>query len=160
VNRGAGAIPRRANPEFRNMIDRLRPILLATAMAAAFPMHATAQADFIKGVYLSSEELCAQAKKDGLQTVIEAGNTLLTPRGIEGIEYNCDFVEVTKAARAPAWAVTAICQEPGYVFPDVLSLTEMSPTQYDLVSVKPADEESGVAGNSGSYFLCEGVEMP
>lgn len=120
---------------------------------------ALADADFIKGVYLSSEALCAQAKKEGLQTVIEAGNVILTSRGLESIEYNCEFVQVTKATRSPAWAVTAICQEPGYLFPDVLSIVEMNETQFDLVSVKPAGEE-GDSGNSGSYYFCPDVPLP
>lgn len=120
---------------------------------------AQADADFIKGVYLESAELCAQAKKDSLQTVIEAGNTILTSNGIESIEYNCEFVQVTKATRAPAWLINAICQEPGYLFPDVLSLTQMNDTQVDIVSVKPTGEESD-SGNGGSYYLCEGVALP
>lgn len=131
---------------------------IASLILAASAGQALAEADFVKGVYLSSEELCAQAKKDDLQTVIESGNVLLTSRGLESIEYNCEFVQVTKATRSPTWAITAICSEPGYVFPDVLSITEMSPTQFDLVSVKPEDEEGG--GNSGSYYLCDGVEAP
>jgi hypothetical protein len=120
---------------------------------------AQADADFIKGVYLQSAELCAQAKKETLQTVIEAGNLILTSRGIESIEYNCEFLQVTKATRSPAWLINAICQEPGYLFPDVLSVTEMNETQFDLVSVKPTDEASG-AGNNGSYFRCDGVDLP
>ncbi len=106
-----------------------------------------------------SEALCAQAKSDTLQTVIEAGNVVLTARGLDSIEYNCEFLQVTRATRAPAWLVNALCQEPGYLFPDVLSVPEMSPTQLDLVSVKPADPDGG-GGNSGSYFLCDGVTMP
>ena len=39
-----------------------------------FASAAHADADFIKGVYLQTAELCAQAKTDSLQTVIEAGN--------------------------------------------------------------------------------------
>ena len=62
-----------------------------------FSTAAQADTDFIKGVYLQTEELCAQAKKDSLQTVLEAGNTMLSSRGIESIEYNCEFVQVTKA---------------------------------------------------------------
>ena len=81
---------------------------------------------------------------------------MLTARGLDSIEYNCEFLQVTKATRSPAWLVNAICQEPGYLFPDVLSVTQMNPTQLDLVSVKPADPDGG-GGNSGSYFLCEGV---
>lgn len=130
-------------------------VLLAAALGAA-PAFAE---DMIDGVYLESEELCEQARKESLQTVLEAGNTMLTARGIEAIEYNCEFVQVLKATRTPAWLVQAICEEPGYIQPDVLSLTRMSPTQIDLVSVKPADPESG-GGNGGSYFLCEGVSAP
>ena len=110
-------------------------------------------------MYLESEALCAQAKKDTLQRVIEAGNVVLTARGLDSIEYNCEFLQVAKATRSPAWLVNAICQEPGNLFPDVLSVTQMNPTQLDLVSVKPADPNGG-GGNSGSYFLCEGVAEP
>ena len=131
--------------------------LIALGLSAAA---AKADADFIKGVYLQTEALCAEAKKDGLQSVIEAGNVILTSRGLESIEYNCEFLVVTKANRAPAWAVTAICQEPGYLSPDVLSITEMNETQYDIVSVKPVKEEEGGGGNSGSYYLCQGVPLP
>ncbi len=115
--------------------------------------------DFISGVYLQSEELCQQAKTETIQAVIEAGNVLLTARGIEGIEFNCEFLEVKKATRAPAWLVHAICQEPGYVFPDVLSVTQLSPTQIDVVSVVgPGDD--AMPTNTASYQFCEGVAAP
>ncbi|WP_083918593.1 hypothetical protein [Mesorhizobium metallidurans] len=136
----------------------LRSSLCISMLVAASP--APAAEDFIEGVYLQSEDLCAQAKKDTLRTVIEAGNIVLSARGLESIEYNCEFLEITKATRSPSWAVTAICQEPGYLFPDVLSVTQMSPKQVDLVSVRPVDDESEASGNSGSYFLCDGVALP
>ncbi|MCV3208413.1 hypothetical protein OHD62_28010 [Mesorhizobium sp. YC-39] len=136
----------------------LRSSLCISILVAASP--APAAEDFIEGVYLQSEDLCAQAKKDTLQTVIEAGNIVLSARGLESIEYNCEFLEITKATRSPSWAVTAICQEPGYLFPDVLSVTQMNPKQIDLVSVRPVDDESEASGNSGSYFLCDGVALP
>lgn len=69
-------------------------------------------------------------------------------------------MQISKATISPSWAVTAICQEPGYVFPDVLSVTRMSATQLDLVSVRPVDDESEASGNSGSYYLCEGIALP
>ena len=98
-------------------------------------------------------------KKGLVESIIEAGNTILTSHGIESIEYNCEFLQVTKATLSPAWLVNAVCQEPGYLFPDVLSIVEMSSTQMDLVSVKPVDPESG-GGNGGSYYLCDGVALP
>ncbi|MEO5759388.1 MAG: hypothetical protein ABIQ51_21300 [Mesorhizobium sp.] len=136
----------------------LRKSLCVSMFVAASP--AVAADDFIKGIYLQSEDLCAQAKKDTLQTLIEAGNVVLSATGLQGVEYNCEFVQITKATRSPSWAVTAICQEPGYVFPDVLSVTQLNPTQIDLVSVKPIEDESEGSGNSGSYYLCEGVALP
>jgi hypothetical protein len=137
----------------------MRIPVFVVAAAILLPSAASAADDFIKGVYLTSEELCAEAKADSLQSVIEGGNLILTSQGIESIEYNCEFVTVTKASRAPAWLVNAVCQEPGYLFPDVLSVVQMSPTQIDLVSVTPVDPESG-GGNGGSYTLCDGVAPP
>ena len=116
--------------------------------------------DFIEGVYLQSEELCKQAKKDTLQALIDAGNIVLSAHGLQGADYNCEFLQISKATASPSWAVTAICQEPGYVFPDVLSVTQMNAKQIDLVSVRPVADESEASGNSGSYYLCEGVALP
>ncbi|RUV74377.1 MAG: hypothetical protein E5V25_07080 [Mesorhizobium sp.] len=121
---------------------------------------APAAEDFIEGVYLQSEDLCAQAKKDTLEALIDAGNIVLSARGLQSVEYDCEFLQITKATLSPSWAVTAICQEPGHVFPDVLSVTQLSPKQIDLVSVRPAEDESEASGNSGSYFLCDGVALP
>ena len=127
-------------------------------LVAASP--ASAAEDFIKGVYLQTQELCAQAKKDTLQTLIDAGNIVLSAHGLQGVEYNCEFLQVTKATSSPSWAVTAICQEPGFLFPDVLSITQMNATQIDVVSVRPTADEGEQAGNGGSYYLCEGVSLP
>lgn len=136
----------------------LRQSLCISMLVAASP--ALAAEDFIEGVYLQSKELCAQARKDTLQTVIDAGNVVLSARGLESVEYNCEFLQIAKAKSAPSWAVTAICQEPDNVFPDVLSVTQMNATQIDLVSVRPVDDEGEQTGNGGSYFLCDGVALP
>lgn len=128
--------------------------------AFVFSTSAASAEDVIKGVYLQSEELCAQAKKESLQTVIDAGSLVLSARGIESVEYNCEFLNVTRATRSPAWAVTALCQEPGHLFPDMLSILELSPTQLELSSVRDVDPEGGETDNAGTYYLCDGVTMP
>ena len=134
------------------------PLAVATALTWLC-LPASAAEEFITGVYLQSEQLCAEAKRDSLQTVLDAGNTALSSQGIESVEYNCEFLQVTRATRSPAWLVQAICQEPGYLSPDVLTIVEMSPGQLELVSVKPVDPEAG-GGNGGSYYLCDGVPLP
>jgi hypothetical protein len=136
------------------------------AIAACAMVHSAAAEDFIQGVYLQSEELCARAGKESLQAVIEAGNLALTAKGLDGADYNCEFVGITKASRSPAWLVHAVCQEPGYVFPDVLTIYQMSPTELELVSVKPEveveedSEDVGSSENEGTYHLCPGVAAP
>ncbi|WP_181182023.1 MULTISPECIES: hypothetical protein [unclassified Mesorhizobium] len=127
-------------------------------LVAATP--APAADDFIEGVYLQSEDLCDKAKNETLQTVIDAGNIVLTAKGLQGVEYYCEFLQVSKARSAPSWAVTAICREPDHVFPDVLSVTPVNAKQIDLVSVRPVDDEGARSGNGGSYYHCEGVALP
>ena len=100
-----------------------------------------------------------ESQENTLQAVIDDGNTVLTADGLQSVEYNCEFLQITKATRAPAGLVNAISQEPGYLFPDVLSVVQLNATQIDLVSVKPAEPEGG-GGNGGSYHLCQGVALP
>jgi hypothetical protein len=133
----------------------LSPAILA--LAPALP--AIAAEDFISGVYAQSEELCAQAKKEGLQTVLEAGNVLLTARGFEGIEYHCEFLGVTKATRSAGWLANALCEEPGHAFPDVLSVMPRTRGRLEVTSVRVSDPDDP-GGNGGAYFQCEGVEAP
>lgn len=132
--------------------------LAASALILAATLPAAAADSFVTGIYMRSQDLCAAAKKSGIESVLEEGNVLLSERGFESYEYNCEFLNVTPATRAPGWVVTALCQEPGYAFPDVLSVIKMNDTQIDIASVRTTTEED--PGNSGSYYLCEGVEMP
>jgi hypothetical protein len=57
----------------------LRQSLCVSMLVAASP--ALAADDFMEGVYLQSEDLCAQARKDSLQNLIEAGNMVLSAHG-------------------------------------------------------------------------------
>jgi hypothetical protein len=132
----------------------------AVASAMLVMVAPVAAADLPKGVYLRSEDLCAQARKESLQAVIEAGNAMLSARGIDAIEYNCEFVQVTRASRIPTWLVDAVCQEPDYIWPDVLTVTERTAGQLDVVSVKLDEPESGAIDNGGTFFLCEGLTAP
>jgi hypothetical protein len=115
--------------------------------------------DFIKGVFLDSEELCDQAKKQSLQQVIEDGNTVLTAKGLEATEYNCEFLQVSKSKSSAGWLVSALCEVPDQMFPDVLTIRETSPTELDVVSIKLVDPATG-GGNSDTYYRCDGVAAP
>lgn len=135
----------------------VKGLLCVLARVAAAP--AAAEDGFTEGIYLESKALCDQARKDSLQSVIDAGNTALSAYGLVGVEYNCEFFQVAKATTSPSWVVTALCAEPGYVYPDVLSVTQVSATEIELASVR-AEVEGGIPGNGGAYVLCDGVTMP
>ena len=138
----------------------MRNLVLSTMVGFAMLGGSAALADdFIKGVYLDSEELCDQAKKESLDKVIEDGNTVLTANGLEATEYNCQFLQVSKSKTSPGWLVGALCEVPDQMFPDLLTIRQTSPTELDLVSIKPVDPATG-GGNSDTYYLCEGVPEP
>lgn len=88
------------------------PRLAACALAAFFAGASPASADpFISGVY-SSEEGCPSADihSKGEPTLIREGN-------LEAIEYYCEFVEVRSVFDGRGWLIDAVCNEPGFFFP-------------------------------------------
>lgn len=141
-----------------NSTIKLPSLAFATLLALGVNAWAGGVEDVIKGVYLGSEDLCKQAKTDGLPKLLGDGNMMLSKKGLEGTDYKCEFIQSTKATQSAAWAVTAICQTAGTTFPDLLSIVETSANQLDVASVLPGDEDN--PGNSGNYFLCDGVTAP
>ena len=139
-------------------------IAALTMLAALSAPSLAAQESFIEGVYLPSAELCAQAKAEGIQSLLEAGELVLTAQGLHGYEYHCDFLQVLPGIRTPGWTVTAMCEEPDYAFSDLITLLPRREGQLDLVSLalrsSAQDEESDSAGGREEYVLCEGVEAP
>jgi hypothetical protein len=129
---------------------------LAASLIPVFP--ALAQQQLITGVYARSPEQCAEAKKD-FQAFIETGETVLTARGIEGIEYNCEFVDWKQATRSLGAVATMLCEEPGYAYPEIYAV--MPRSEGELEFTLPLSVPQGeTPGNYGTYYLCEGVEMP
>jgi hypothetical protein len=131
---------------------------LAFAVISTLTVSSAAAQDMIKGVYSRSQEQCAAAKQD-FQAFIENGETVLTPRGIEGIEYNCEFLDWKMATRSPGAIVTALCEEPGYAYPQVFAMMPRGEGELEL-SLSLAEGASGEPGNAGMYHLCEGVSVP
>lgn len=139
-------------------------VLCLAAMLAAMPGAAAAE-DFITGVHAASPELCARAlsSPDGLQSLLEDGNVILTARGIEGIEYHCDFLQVLPARRTPGFVVTALCEEPGFAFPDLIAIVPRGEGELELTAMSfggGTGEEGEPSGNSGLFHRCEGVSRP
>jgi hypothetical protein len=138
----------------------MRILICAAAAALTLSTAAFAADDFIRGIYLESDKVCEQAKKESLEKVAEEGNLILSDRGFDTNEYNCAFVQVSKHPRQEkAWLVSAICEEPGLMSPDIFSIVERQAGQLEVASMEDGDdgEEDGL---SGTYHLCEGVKLP
>lgn len=132
-------------------------ILVSLGLVLGLSAGADAQ-DFIAGAYAASADLCETARRDGVQAMLEEGETVLTAKGLEGIEYHCDFLQVLDDKRVSGWLVTALCEEPGYAFPDLISIVPRGEGELELTSV--VSHAGGNNGNSGLYQLCQGVEAP
>lgn len=100
------------------------------AAALCWSASALAQEDaaFPAGRY-SSEAGCPN-------TDIHAkGNpTLLSPQGLEAVEYYCEFARITPVFDGDAWLVDVACQEPGFFFPDRILVARLDDVG-DVLSV-------------------------
>jgi hypothetical protein len=132
--------------------------VLATVLAcSAAP--AIAADEFIKGVYVESAKICAEAQKD-LQAVIEGSNLLLSSSGFDALEYNCVFIDVKQhPSQEKAWLVTGICEAPDNMQPHMFAIVERQAGQLDVVSMEDGDDGED-DGLSGTYHYCEGVKLP
>ena len=125
---------------------QLSTMIIAAVLASASTAFA-ADEEIIKGVYLKSKALCAKAKKETLQPVLEEGNLVLTNRGLDAIEYNCAFVQVLKHPRLDnAWIATAFCEEPGIATPDVFSIIRREPSSIEISSLEEGNFGSAAEG--------------
>jgi hypothetical protein len=132
--------------------------LSIAAVAVLFSAVPGVAQEMIKGVYSRSQEQCEAAKKD-FQAFIENGEVVLTQRGLEGIEFNCEFIDWKMATRSPGAIVTALCEEPGYAYPQVFAFMPRGEGQVE-VTLSLAEGADGAPSNAGMYYLCEGVTMP
>lgn len=132
----------------------MRTTLAIVAFSLVATMPTTAQ-DLIKGVYARSLEQCAAAKQD-FQAFVETGDIILTKDGLEGIEFNCEFLDWKAASRSPGAIVTALCEEPGYAYPQVFAIMQRGEDELELTLSAP-ESADGAPSNAGLYHLCEGV---
>ncbi|HEV7253423.1 MAG TPA: hypothetical protein VGN97_10045 [Mesorhizobium sp.] len=108
---------------------------LSTAALVLLPVAAQAQDAFIEGVYLATPELCQQARSEGLQTVVEGSAIVLTTRGFDAIEHNCRFLDINVREGGGAWLAQALCEEPGYAYPELFALVEREPGRLEITGL-------------------------
>lgn len=139
-------------------MTKLAHAILATVLACTVAP-AIAADEFIKGVYVESPKICAEAQKD-LQAVIDGSNLLLSSSGFDALEYNCVFIDVKRhPSQEKAWLVAGICEAPDNMKPDMFAIVERQAGQLDVMSMED-DDDGEDDGLSGTYHYCEGVKLP
>jgi hypothetical protein len=138
-------------------------VVCLVSVSSLFVQPAIAQ-EFIKGVY-SSPEGCAalKANKQG-----DGDFIFLSAKGFEGVEFNCQFVQVYPRKDLPGWTAIAFCEEPGISSPGLFSILPLTDTTLsvglpDSGAEEDSEEEpaAGAAadaeeddGLAGEYQLC------
>ena len=142
-------------------------VVCLVSLSALFVQPAIAQDGFVKGVYSSAEGCAAlKAQKD-----VEGDFIFLSAEGFEGIEFNCQFVQVYPRKDLPGWTAIAFCEEPGFSYPGLFSLLPLSETTLfvgtpDTGVADDSEEEQAAEvteeveeeeGLAGEYELCPGT---
>ena len=119
----------------------MRRVLAGMAMAV-LSLPAVAQDEYVEPkidqskVYVSDPAACTALETSGTQALFEGEGFLMLsfPRGIDGMEFNCHFFDVRERKGNRFLFVDAVCELPGEVYPDTLSISPWDETQIQVVS--------------------------
>ena len=86
-------------------------------------------------LYVSDPAACQALEKKGVDAWMDMDFLSLTfDRGIQSMEFNCNFFDVTEREGSTHLFIDAICELPGEIYPDILAVTPYSDTQIQVVS--------------------------
>lgn len=131
-------------------------LALASALVAGMAVSAMAQEDYVEPqidqtkLYVSDPAACQALEEKGVDALFEGDGFLILSfdRGIEGMEFNCRFFDVKSQKGNRFLFVDAVCELPGEVYPDTLSISPWDETQIQVVST--FDSMLAMSGNSAS----------
>lgn len=90
-------------------------------------------------LYVSDPAACAAVEDKGIDAFMELDFLGLTfERGIQSMEFHCNFYEVKGREGSTHLFVDTICELPGEIYPDILAITPYSDTQIQVVSAYDA----------------------
>ena len=112
-----------------------RLVILALALVATPAM---AQEDLRidrDRLYVSDPAACQALEKKGVDAWMDMDFLSLTfDRGIQSMEFHCNFFDVQGREGSTHLFIDAICELPGEIYPDILAVTPYSETQIQVVS--------------------------
>lgn len=86
-------------------------------------------------LYVSDPAACQALEKKGVDAWMDMDFLSLTfDRGIQSMEFHCNFFDVQEREGSTHLFIDAICELPGEIYPDILAVTPYSETQIQVVS--------------------------
>jgi hypothetical protein len=130
-----------------------RAALLAVGLWLAGAGMAPAQAPesaLPEGTFASTKEDCALlATKTPAELGEELDFEVLTKKGLTGFQQTCDFVNVL-ARDAKTWVATAFCDEAGYTYPDVFSISQRDDGRLNVTRITDLTQQGGYDASAQS----------
>lgn len=122
-------------------------------------------------LYVSDPAACQMLADKGVSAFDDADFlTLSFPDGIQGMEFHCAFFDVKSAPDTGFLFVSAVCNLPGEVYPDTLSISPYDESTIQVVStydtmrgLSSTIEPEGEATDPGITFFhrCDNLsELP
>lgn len=112
-------------------------VLLAASLLAAAVSLAGAQELTIdqNKLYVSDPAACEPLEQKGLDAFMDMDFlTLSFEKGIQSIEFHCSFFDVKSRPYNSHLFVSAVCEAPGEVYPDTLSVSAFDEKTIQVVS--------------------------
>ena len=86
-------------------------------------------------VYVSKPEACEALQSKGIDAFNDLDFTVMTfADGIQGMEFHCGFYDVKDKPHSNALLVEAICEEPGFMYPDLIAIGPWDDTTIQVAS--------------------------
>lgn len=148
---------------------------MALGLSCSFAMAQDAPGltqDMVKGVYAKSKKQCDAIKKD-VGAFMDTGESILTNKGTQSIEFHCEFLQWLPSKMTPGAVVTVLCEVPDHGYPETWALMRRGENEVEVTIMSDEDDgQDGEASKSaeggdqasgtlaGLYQLCEGVTAP
>lgn len=148
----------------------MRALLACVICLSGFPLAVVAQDDLPidqSKLYVSDPAACAALEKKGVDAFMDSDFLVLSFKdGIQSMEFTCDLFDIKTLPNNNMLFVDAVCQAPGEVYPDTLSISPYDATTLQVVSTYDAmmamaapAEPAELTGNPGVtlYTRCDNL---
>lgn len=121
-------------------------------------------------IYVSDAKACGLIEDKGIDAFMDLDFLALDfSRGIQSMEFHCNFFDVKSREGSTHLFVDAICELPGEIYPDILAVTPYSETEIQVASsadiawamnYQPGDAEADdaiVPSGTTIYTRCDNL---